>query len=182
MNPYIELAKEAVENYIGERKVIEPSKSLPKEFFERKAGVFVTIEKDGRLRGCVGTYLPVRGNIVEEIIHNAIAAATEDYRFGAIKKAELPRLSYIVYILQKPEKVSDIAELDPKKFGIIIKAGERSGLLLPELEGVNTVVEQIAICCEKGGIMLKQDNVEIYKFTVEKYGQENQKKENKKTS
>ncbi|MFH1423628.1 MAG: AmmeMemoRadiSam system protein A [Candidatus Nealsonbacteria bacterium] len=169
MNPYVLLAKEAVENYIGDRKVIESPKDLPKEFFERKAGVFVTIEKEGRLRGCIGTYLPVRDNIAEEIIHNAIAAATEDYRFGAIKKTELPRLSYSVYLLNKPEKISDIAELDPKKFGIIVKAGEKSGLLLPDLEGVNTVAEQISICCQKGGIMLKQENVEIYKFTVEKY-------------
>lgn len=169
MNSLVSLAKSAVENYIKERRVISPPKDLPKELFERKAGVFVTIEKDGRLRGCVGTYLPVRDNIGEEIIHNAIAAATEDYRFGAIKKAELPRLSYIVYILQKPEKVLDLAELNPKKFGIIVKAGEKSGLLLPDLEGVNTVAEQISICCQKGGIMLKQENVEIYKFTVEKY-------------
>ena len=169
MNPYIELAKIAVENYVGEGSVIEPPKSLPKEFFERKSGVFITIEKDGRLRGCIGTYLPVRDSIAEEIIYNAIAAATEDYRFGAIKKVELPRLSYTVYILQKPERVLDIAELDPKKFGIIVKAGEKSGLLLPDLEGVNTVAEQIAICCEKGGIMLKQANVEIYKFTAEKH-------------
>lgn len=172
MNPYVQLAKEAVENYIEERKVTEPLKDLPKEFFERKAGVFVTIEKEGRLRGCIGTYLPVRDNIAEEIIHNAIAAAVEDDRFGAVKKTELPHLSYSVYLLHKPERVLDLAELNPKKFGIIVKAGERSGLLLPDLEGVDTVAEQIAICCQKGGIMLKQDNVEIYKFTVEKHGEE----------
>jgi len=172
MNPYVELARKAVENYLNERMIITPAKNLPKEFFERKAGVFVTIEKDGRLRGCIGTYLPVRDNIGEEIIHNAIAAATEDYRFGAVKKVELPHLSYIVYILQKPEKVLDIAELNPKKFGIIVKTREKSGLLLPDLEGVNTVAEQIGICCEKAGIVLKQENVEIYKFTVEKYEEE----------
>jgi len=166
MNPYVLLAKEAVESYIRDRKIIEPPKDLSTE---RKAGVFVTIEKGGRLRGCIGTYLPVRDNIAEEIIYNAIAAAVEDDRFGAIKKTELPHLAYIVYLLQRPEKVLDIAELDPKKFGIIVKAGKRSGLLLPDLEGVNTVAEQIAICCQKGGIMLKQDDIEIYKFTVEKY-------------
>ncbi len=169
MNLYVELAKTAVEKYIEERKIISLSEDLPKEFFERKAGVFVTIEKEGRLRGCIGTYLPARENICEEIIHNAIAAATEDWRFGAIKKAEFPRLTYIVYILQKPEKVLDIAELNPKKFGIIVKAGEKSGLLLPDLEGVNTVAEQISICCQKGGIIIKQENVEIYKFVVEKH-------------
>ena len=169
MNSLVLLAKRAVESYIEERKIIELPKDLPKEFLERRAGTFVTIEKDGRLRGCMGTYLPVRDNIGEEIIHNAIAAATEDYRFGEIKKMELPHLSYIVYILNTPEKVLDIAELDPKKFGIIVKAGVKSGLLLPDLKGVNTVAEQIAICCQKGGIFLKQENVEIYKFTVEKY-------------
>jgi AmmeMemoRadiSam system protein A len=171
MNPLVSLAKSAVENYIEEKKVISVPEKFPKEFLERRAGVFVTIEKNGNLRGCIGTYLPVRENIAEEIIHNAIAAATEDYRFGAVKKTELSHLLYIVYILNKPEKVVDISELDPKKFGIILKAGAKSGLLLPDLEGVNTVAEQISICCQKGGIVLKQDPVEIYKFTVEKYNE-----------
>lgn len=169
MNTLVQLAKETVENYIETGETISVPKGFPKEFSERKAGVFVTIEKDGHLRGCVGTYLPVQANIAEETVHNAIAASTEDYRFGEIKKTELPHLSYTVYILQKPEKVLDINELDPKKFGIIVKAGMKSGLLLPDLEGVNTVAEQIAICCQKGGITLKHENVEIYKFTVEKY-------------
>lgn len=174
MNPYVLLAKEAVEKYIEEREIVSPPKDLPKEFFERKAGVFVTIEKDGRLRGCIGTYLPVQDNIAEEIIKNAIAAAEEDYRFGAVKKTELPELSYMVYILDKPEKITDLNELDPKKFGVILKAGSKCGLLLPDLEGVNTVAEQLAICCQKGGIALKQDNVEIQRFTVEKH-EENEK-------
>ncbi len=193
MNPLVLLAKQAVENYIEDKKTIPVPDDFPKEFLNRRAGVFVTIEKRKELRGlprsepkvllrgCIGTYLPVRDNIAEEIIHNAISAATEDWRFGPIKKAELPHLSYTVYILNKPEKVSDITELDPKKFGIIVKSGpssaeasagkEKSGLLLPDLEGVNTVVEQISICCQKGGIYLKEENIEIYKFTAEKYAQ-----------
>ena len=105
MHPLTDLAKQAVEKYVEERKIIPVPEGFPKEFLEKKAGTFVTIEKEGRLRGCVGTYFAVRENIAEEIIHNAIAAATEDYRFGEIKKTELAHLSYIVYILQKPEKV-----------------------------------------------------------------------------
>jgi len=169
MNPLVLLAKLAVENYIEDKKTILVPDNFPKEFLARRAGVFVTIEKNGNLRGCIGTYLPVRDNIGEEIIHNAISAATEDWRFGPIKKTELPHLSYIVYILNKPEKITDISELNPKKFGIIVKSGGKSGLLLPDIEGVDTVAEQIAICCQKGGIYLKEKNIEIYKFTVEKY-------------
>ena len=169
MNPLVLLARQAVERYIEDKKIIPVPENFPKEFLARRAGVFVTIEKEGRLRGCIGTYLPVRDNIAEETIHNAISAATEDWRFGPIKKTELPHLSYIVYILNKPEKVADISELDPKKFGIIIKSKEKSGLLLPDLEGVNTVAEQITICCQKSGIFLKEKNIEIYKFTAEKY-------------
>lgn len=183
MNKYSELAKMAVENYIESGKIISVPDEWKKEFSEKKAGVFVTIEKKparnasphsdaggGRLRGCIGTYLPVRENIGEEIIHNAIAAAAEDSRFGQIKKTELPHLSYIVYILEKPEPIKDIAELDPKKFGVIVKAEQKSGLLLPDLDGVNTAQEQIAICCQKGGIYLKNDkDIIIYRFTAEKH-------------
>jgi AmmeMemoRadiSam system protein A len=169
MNPLVLLARQAVEAYIEDKKMIPVPADFPKEFLAKKSGVFVTIEKNKNLRGCIGTYLPVRENIGEEIIHNAIFAATEDDRFGPIKKTELPHLSYTVYLLNSPEKIADISELDPKKFGVIVRVGEKSGLLLPDLEGVDTVAEQIAICCQKGGIYLKEKNIEIYKFTVEKY-------------
>jgi len=169
MNPYVLLAKEAVEKYIEERKIIDPPKDLPKEFFERKAGVFVTIMSGKELKGCIGTYLPTQDNIAQEIIQNAIAAATEDYRFSPIQKEELDSLSYSVYILKTPVAIKDQGELNPRKFGIIVKAGRRSGLLLPDLEGVDTVEQQIAIACEKGGIDPRQENITIYKFTVEKY-------------
>lgn len=169
MNPLVLLAKEAVENYIEGRKRIEVPKNFPEEFLQKRAGVFVTIEKEGNLRGCIGTYLPVFENIGEEIIHNAISSATQDNRFGAVKKTELCHLSYTVSILNPPEKIKDISELDPKKFGVIVKSSGKSGLLLPDLEGVDTAAEQITICCQKGGIYLKEDNIEIYKFTVEKY-------------
>lgn len=186
MNFLTSLAKSAVENYIKENKIIELPKNLPKEFLKRQAGTFVTIEKGGDLRGCIGTYLPTRKNIAEEIIHNAIAAATEDYRFGLIQKKELPQLSYTVYILSEPELVKDINELDPKKYGIIIKMVPiispdktdvvfnghfpyKSGLLLPDLKGVDTIEKQILIACQKAGIDPRREKIIIYRFGVEKY-------------
>jgi len=188
MNPLVSLAKQAVENFIKEGKVIEPPEDLSEEFLKRRAGTFVTIEKNSKLRGCIGTYLPTRVNVAEEIIRNAVAAASEDYRFGPIKIEELPYLSYTVYILSYPELVKNIKELDPKKFGIIVKTGPftypnqenvvfngvvpyKTGLLLPDLEGVDTVEKQLSIACQKGGIDPEKEKIFIYKFTVEKYQQ-----------
>lgn len=184
MNFYTNLAKSAVENYIKERKIISPPKDLPEEFFKRKAGAFVTIVSNGNLRGCIGTYLPIKENIAEEIISNAIAAATEDCRFPSIEKEELPSLSYTVYILSEPEFIKDLKKLNPKKYGIIIRtvpispSGEvvsddnfipKSSLLLPDLEGIDTIEKQIAITCQKGEIDPNIDKILIYRFTVEKY-------------
>jgi len=183
MHPLVSLAKSAVENYILEKEIISPPEDLPKEFLEKKAGTFVTIEKSGELRGCIGTYLPTRENIAKEVIHNAIAAATEDWRFGPVQKEELPYLSYTVYILSEPELVKDISELDPKKYGIIVKSvpispsGDvifnghfvpKTGVLLPDLEGVDTVEKQIFIACQKAGIDPQRERFLIYRFTAEK--------------
>ena len=178
----IELAGSAVENYIKERKIILPPGNLPKEFLTKKSGVFVTIEKEGKLRGCIGTYLATKENIAEEIISNAIAAAVEDYRFGPVQKEELPELSYTIYILNKPEIVRDIqdlakfseeelrqAGLNPKKYGIIVKSGQKSGLLLPGLEGIDTAKQQISIAWQKAGIDQTKEKTTIYKFTAKKY-------------
>jgi len=202
MDQYVLLAKSAVENYIKKGKIISVPGNLPEEMSKRKAGVFVTIEKKGELRGCIGTYLPTRINIAEEIIHNAVAAASEDYRFGQIKKDELPYLSYAVSILSYPEEIRDLRTLDPKKFGIIVKTspfvfpsqedvvGEedksssspfaaawvfnghvpfKSGLLLPDLPGVDSAEKQFIIACDKGQIDPEKEKVFIYRFTVEKH-------------
>jgi len=191
---YVKLAKKAIETYIKKGEVISLSKDFPQEFLTQKAGVFVTIEKNLRglprseptcpvgsrsdsygevlLRGCIGTYLPTRENIAEEIIHNAIAAATEDYRFEPIKMEELPDLTYTVYILSQPELVKDIKELDPKKYGIIVKTSHfasKTGLLLPDLEGVDTIEQQLSIACQKGGIDPIKEKILIYRFTATKY-------------
>jgi len=185
MNQYTLLAKKAAETYIKERKIIDATSDLPNEFLTRKAGVFVTIERDKQLRGCIGTHLPTKINIAEEIINNAIAASTEDYRFEKIKKEELPYLSYTVYILSEPELVENFSELDPKKFGIIVKTSPftypdenpvfdgnvsyKAGLLLPDLEGVDKAEDQFSIACQKAGINPEKEKVFIYRFTTEKH-------------
>jgi AmmeMemoRadiSam system protein A len=172
MNPYVSLVKSTVENYVKEGKAISPPPDLPEELLKKKAGVFVTIEKGKELRGCVGTYLPTKENIAKEIISNAIAAASQDFRFGPIQKEELPHLSYTVYLLSEPEPIKNIKELNPKKYGIIVKtvaSPQKSGLLLPDLEDVDTIEEQISIACQKAGIDLTEEKILIYKFTVKKY-------------
>ncbi len=182
----IEIAKSAVEKYIKEGETLAIPENIPKEFLEKKAGTFVTIEKGKELRGCIGTYLPTQENIVLEIINNAIAAATEDYRFNPITKEELSLLSYTVYILGEPELVANIGELDPKKYGIIVKTvpitssprsnvmfngyhSSKTGLLLPDLEGVDTKEKQIFIACQKAGIDPEKEEISIYRFEAEKY-------------
>ncbi len=172
MNVYLQLAKMAIEKYITEGKVVEPPANLPKEMLEKKSGVFVTIYKGEKkeLRGCIGTYLPCEENIAKEIIRNAIVAATEDYRFGPVRKSELPLLSYSVYLLNPPEKVQNQKELDPKIYGILVKTEDgRSGLLLPDLKGVDTIEKQISIACQKGGIDPVTDKISLYRFSVKKY-------------
>lgn len=175
-----DLAKQTIEGYIKENRIISIPDDLPKEFLKRKAGTFVTITKQlttynkQQLRGCIGTYLPTKKNIAEEVIQNAISAATEDYRFGPVQKNELPQLSYTVYILKKPQKISSEKELNPKKYGIIVKSGIKTGLLLPDLKNIKTAKKQIFYACKKAGIDYQREPIEIYKFEAEKYQEKNQ--------
>jgi len=169
MHPLVSLAKKAVENYIKEGKIISVPENFSKKVLNKKAGAFVTIEKKGELRGCIGTYLPTKENITEEVISNAIAAATQDDRFGSVQKEELPGLSYTVYILSEPQPVKNFQEIDPKKYGIIVKSGLKSGLLLPDLWGVDTAEKQFLIACQKAGIDPIHEPVVVYKFTAKKY-------------
>lgn len=169
MHPLVQLAKEAIETYIKSGEIISVPKNFPEEFLKKRSGVFVTIKKNNELRGCIGTYLPQRSNIAEEVIFNAVASATQDWRFFPVEEDELPYLSYIVYILSEPQLVKDLNELDPKKYGIIVKSNGKVGLLLPDLEGIDTIDEQISIACKKAGIDPTKEKISIYKFSVEKY-------------
>lgn len=171
MHPLVLLAKKAVESYLQEGKIISPRDivNIPEELLKKKAGVFVTITKKGQLRGCIGTYLPTKENIAQETINNAILAATKDWRFFPVTKEELPFLSYTVYVLSEPVMVKNLEELDPKKYGIIVKSSSKTGLLLPDLEGVDTVEKQISIACQKAGINPLQEKIVVFKFSAEKH-------------
>jgi AmmeMemoRadiSam system protein A len=166
MHPLVELAKKTVETFVKEGKVLKPEKLTPE--MKEKAGVFVSIHKLGELRGCIGTIEPQRSNLAEEVIANAIASATRDPRFFAIAPDELKDLDYSVDVLTTPELVKSQDQLDPKKYGCIVEAGWRKGLLLPDLEGVDTVDEQIDICRQKGGIA-PNEPVKLYRFEVKRY-------------
>ncbi len=171
MHALVQLAKNATETYVKEGKIISAPFSVPKEFLERKAGVFVSIHNNGRLRGCIGTYTAAKDSVADEVVSNAIAAATEDNRFDPLSAAELPDLAYEVYVLGEPKPVRDMSELDPKIYGVIVRSRDASkcGLLLPDLDGVDRVEDQIFIAAQKGGIDLKRETVAIYKFSAEKY-------------
>ncbi len=166
--PLVALAKKTVEMYVKEGKTPPPPRPLAPEMKE-KAGVFVSIhKKSGALRGCIGTFEPQQKNVAEEIIVNAVSAATRDPRFSAITPHELPDLEYSVDVLTSPEPVADVSQLDPKKYGVIVECGWRRGLLLPDLEGVDKVEEQVSICCQKGGIT-PGEPLQLYRFEVKRY-------------
>lgn len=167
MHPLVGLAKKAVEEYTTNRKVILPPEPLTPEMKE-KAGVFICLKKSGQLRGCIGTFMPVRDNVAEEVIRNAISASTEDPRFAVVTKEELPDIEYSVDVLTSPEKISGMRELDPKRYGVIVSKGGLRGLLLPDLEGVDTVEEQLRIAKIKAGLD-PDEKVDIFRFEVKRY-------------
>jgi len=170
MDLYVKLARKAIEEYVKNKKIIRVPGNLPEDFFSRLTGVFVTIRKRKELRGCIGTYLPTKKNIAKEIISNAIAACTQDNRFYPVAEEELSDLSYEVSILSEPKALKNIKEHDPKKHGVIVRSADgRCGLLLPGLDGVDSIGQQISIACQKGGIDPITDAVELYFFTVKKH-------------
>jgi AmmeMemoRadiSam system protein A len=166
MHPIVQLAKQAVENYIKNHELTRPKDLTPE--MKEQAGTFVSIHKRGQLRGCIGTFEPMQSNVAEEIVQNAISAATRDPRFNAVKSSELQDLDYSVDILTSPEPVESAKDLDPRKYGLIVQCGYRRGLLLPDLEGVNDVQTQISICCQKGGISAGEP-LKFFRFQVKRY-------------
>ncbi len=167
MHKLAELARRSVEEFVRNKKEVLPPQELTPEMKE-KAGVFVCIKKGGNLRGCIGTFMPCTENVADETIKNAISAATKDPRFEPVTEDILKDLEYSVDVLSPPEKVSDISELDPKKYGVIVVHGARKGLLLPDLEGVDSVEEQLRIAKMKAWIN-PDEEVEIFRFRVSRY-------------
>lgn len=162
---YVRLARRTIEEYVRNGRKIEVPKELPEEMYSSRAGVFVSIKEDGKLRGCIGTIRAVRASIAEEIIENAISASTRDNRFSPIELGELERLVISVDVLGDMEKIDSPDKLDVKRYGVVVTNGYRRGLLLPNLEGVDTVKEQVAIAKNKAGIG-EREEVELERFEV----------------
>ena len=164
-DPYVALARYTVEMYVRERRIPEAPADVPEELKTRRAGVFVSIHENGLLRGCIGTISATCDNIAEEIIGNAISASTKDPRFRPIEEEELPYLDISVDVLGDTEDIASERELDPKRYGVIVTNGIRRGLLLPNLDGVDTVAEQISIARQKAGIR-PSETVSLQRFEV----------------
>ncbi len=161
------LAREVLEQYFsGVEKGLEFSGGG--QLFQEKAGAFVSLKKNSKLRGCIGTVEPVRKNLYEEIKANAVSAAVQDPRFSPVSADELGDISISVDVLSPLEKISGIKELNPEKYGVLVRSGHRSGLLLPDLEGIDTPETQVSIAMQKAGISSDQP-VELYRFTVTRY-------------
>ncbi len=165
---YVKLAWKSLESYITKHESIGIPEGLPEEMLEKQAGAFVSIHENGALRGCIGTILPTTGSVAQEIIDNAVSAATRDPRFDPITPEELPWLEVNVDVLSEPEDIDSPDELDVKKYGVIVSCGSRRGLLLPDLDGVDTVDQQISIAMRKGGIREGED-IKLQRFTVTRH-------------
>ncbi len=162
---YVDLAKQAIRSIILDQVVLEVPINTPKELLNKKAGVFVSIHKQGRLRGCIGTISATKQNVAQEIINCAIWASTEDYRFSPIRSDELDQLEIHVDVLGPAENIDGPEQLDPKRYGVIVSKGHRKGLLLPDLDGVESVQQQISIALQKGGISDHEDYL-LQRFEV----------------
>ncbi|MCF6464352.1 AmmeMemoRadiSam system protein A [Clostridium sp. Cult2] len=149
---YVRLARASLEHYVKHNEKIKIPEGLSEELLNDPHGAFVTLKKDGLLRGCIGTIKPTQKNLAMEIIENAISAGLRDPRFDPVREEELPELVYSVDVLKEPEPISSIEELDVEKYGVIVSKGFTKGLLLPNLEGVDTPEEQIRIALNKAGI------------------------------
>lgn len=160
---YVMLAKKSLEHYVKYNKKIGVPEGLNSELMNARCGAFVSIKKHGMLRGCIGTIEPTKRNLAEEIIENAISAGTRDPRFPPVTEEELPELIYSVDVLKEPEPILSIDELDPKRYGVIVSKGFRKGLLLPDLEGIDTPEDQVEIALQKAGIL------KFEKYTLERF-------------
>lgn len=163
----IQVARESLASHLQGKWQDPASFAVPEEF-AGAAGAFVSFKKDGQLRGCIGTTAPTRKNIVQEVAFNAVSAGTQDPRFYPIRLDELDDLSVSVDVLMPAEPINGIEELDVKKYGVIVHKGGRSGLLLPDLEGVDTPQQQVDIAKQKAGIA-PQEEVQLERFEVVRY-------------
>ena len=161
---WVKLARLSLETFVRTGKQLNTlPDGLPDELTDRSAGAFVSLRAHGQLRGCIGTTGPTTENVAWEIVQNAVSACSRDPRFAPVRVDELNSLEYSVDVLGEPEAISSPAELDVKRYGVIVSCGGRRGLLLPDLDGVDTVEQQIDIARQKGGISSRE------KYTLERF-------------
>lgn len=163
-DPYVSLARKTINAYVLGEELPEGN-DMPEEMKQKRAGTFVSIHKEGHLRGCIGTIIATKKNIVDEIKANAVSASSADPRFPQITPDELPLLDINVDVLTEPEMIPSEDMLDPKQYGVIVQNGNRLGLLLPDLEGVDTVKQQVDIAKRKAGIG-ENEPVDLMRFCV----------------
>jgi AmmeMemoRadiSam system protein A len=172
MDPYVRLATLNIEHFVRSGKTL---KEIPEDLRQalgvQRAAVFVSIHtRDHDLRGCIGTILPHEDSVIEEILQNSVAACSRDSRFSPVRAEELPDLDIRVDVLSEPVPVQNRSELDPRTFGVIVSTGDgRRGLLLPDLEGVDSVDQQISIACRKAWIDENREKIRLEKFTVTRH-------------
>ncbi|OGW44324.1 MAG: AMMECR1 domain-containing protein [Nitrospirae bacterium RBG_16_43_11] len=167
IHPLVQLAREAINEYLISGEVLKTPDGLSDEMKESH-GVFVSLKMHGMLRGCIGTFEPSTSCVAEEVIHNAISSAVRDPRFMPVTQSELMDIVISVDVLTSPEPVKSVSDLDSRRYGVIVKSGHRRGLLLPDLEGVDTVEEQIKIAKRKAGIV-SDEPVDLFRFEVKRY-------------
>jgi len=163
----VALARKTLETYVREGRKIYPDIG-DDPLLREEAGVFVSLKKHGQLRGCIGTVSPITANVGQEIVYNAISAGTRDPRFTPVQPEELDELVYSVDVLKSPEPIQGLEQLDVKRYGVIVRSGRRSGLLLPNLEGIDSVEEQVSIARQKAGIGAGEP-VQLERFEVIRY-------------
>ena len=166
-HPLVELAREAIKKYLEDREILKIPDSLTAEMKEQQ-GVFVSLKMHGMLRGCIGTFEPSTSCVAEEVIHNAISSATRDPRFMPVTLSDMRDIVISVDVLTSPEPVKLVSDLDPGRYGVIVKSGHRRGLLLPDIEGIDTSEEQIEIARRKAGIGASEP-VDLLRFEVKRY-------------
>ena len=167
INPAI-LARQVLKAALEYSRLPDPPDG---EFYRRRAACFVSIKKNGELRGCMGTLEPVENDLAHELIRNAQAAAFSDPRFPPLVLGELPALKFSVDVLSAAEQVNSHAELDCKKYGVIVGCDYRRGVLLPDLDGVESVEHQLQIACQKAGIAAHEE-FQAHRFTVDRYDED----------
>ncbi len=165
----VRIARKSLETWIAHKRELRVDELGENTLMTQKsAGVFVSLKKHGELRGCIGTIYPQKTLLVEEIIQNAISAGCYDPRFSPLTKEEMTDLVYSVDILSEPEEVEDKSKLDPSMYGVIVAKDHKKGLLLPNLEGIDSVEEQLNVALRKAGIH-PWESYQIFRFKVERY-------------